>query len=147
MAGGGKPREIARKLGLDRALSASDLEVAVDAALADMPDKAEAYRVGKTSLLNEIEPGLGHLLQHVRDVQQLAAELHRALKAYKAARGHVHELGAHNPEVVRLSRVVGKTTAAVLVAEVGSTGNVDAPQLHFEIRKGAEPVDPLTYLK
>lgn len=69
------------------------------------------------------------LLPAERDyVQQLAAELHRALKAYKAARGHVHELGAHNPEVVRLSRVVGKTTAAVLVAEVGSTADFRCAQ-------------------
>ena len=51
MAGGGKPRELARKLGLDQAVSASDLSAAVDAALAAMPDKVEAYRAGKTSLL------------------------------------------------------------------------------------------------
>jgi glutaminyl-tRNA synthetase len=51
MAGGGKPREIVRKLGLDQTLSASDLSVAVDAALAAMPDKVEAFRAGKTSLL------------------------------------------------------------------------------------------------
>jgi glutaminyl-tRNA synthetase len=51
MAGGGKPREIARKLGLDQAVSASELSAAVAAALAAMPDKVEAYRAGKTSLL------------------------------------------------------------------------------------------------
>ncbi len=32
------------------------------------------------------------------------------------------------------------------IAEIGSTGNVSAPQLHFEIRKGTDPVDPLRYL-
>ncbi len=32
------------------------------------------------------------------------------------------------------------------IAEIGSTGNVSAPQLHFEIRKGTDPVDPLKYL-
>ncbi len=28
------------------------------------------------------------------------------------------------------------------IATVGRTGNVDRPQLHFEIRKGPRPVDP-----
>jgi YD repeat-containing protein len=32
------------------------------------------------------------------------------------------------------------------IAAVGSSGNVSAPQVHFEIRKGSEPVDPLPYL-
>ena len=32
------------------------------------------------------------------------------------------------------------------IAQIGSTGNVSAPQLHFEIRKGTDPVDPLKYL-
>src|SRR5512139_337172 len=50
-AGGGKPREIARQLGLDQAVSTSELSAALDAVLAAMPDKAAAYRAGKTSLL------------------------------------------------------------------------------------------------
>jgi len=33
-----------------------------------------------------------------------------------------------------------------VIAQVGSTGNVTSPQLHFELRKGTEPVDPLKYL-
>jgi murein DD-endopeptidase MepM/ murein hydrolase activator NlpD len=32
------------------------------------------------------------------------------------------------------------------VARVGSTGSVSSPQLHFEIRKGTDPVDPFEYL-
>jgi len=32
------------------------------------------------------------------------------------------------------------------IARVGSTGHVDSPQLHFEIRQGAKPVNPLSYL-
>ncbi|MEW6720186.1 MAG: glutamine--tRNA ligase/YqeY domain fusion protein [Thermodesulfobacteriota bacterium] len=51
MAGGGTPGEVVRKLGLDRAVSETDLAAAVEAAIASMPDKAEAYRAGKTSLL------------------------------------------------------------------------------------------------
>jgi murein DD-endopeptidase MepM/ murein hydrolase activator NlpD len=33
-----------------------------------------------------------------------------------------------------------------VIARVGSTGSVDKPQLHFEIRKGEEAVDPMKYL-
>src|SRR5690606_23315914 len=33
-----------------------------------------------------------------------------------------------------------------VVARVGSTGAVDGPQLHFEIRQGRDPVDPLKHL-
>lgn len=29
-----------------------------------------------------------------------------------------------------------------VIARVGSTGNVSSPQLHFELRKGTEAVDP-----
>jgi len=32
------------------------------------------------------------------------------------------------------------------IARAGQTGNVDSPQLHFEIRKGSTPVDPSKYL-
>ena len=33
-----------------------------------------------------------------------------------------------------------------IIAKAGSTGSVTSPQLHFEIRKGAQAVDPLKYL-
>jgi murein DD-endopeptidase MepM/ murein hydrolase activator NlpD len=33
-----------------------------------------------------------------------------------------------------------------IIAKAGQTGNVNSPQLHFEIRKGATPVDPSQYL-
>lgn len=32
------------------------------------------------------------------------------------------------------------------IATVGKTGAVDAPQLHFEIRRGSQAFDPLVYL-
>ena len=33
-----------------------------------------------------------------------------------------------------------------IIARSGQTGNVSAPQLHFEIRKGKVPVDPVQFL-
>jgi len=33
-----------------------------------------------------------------------------------------------------------------VIATAGQTGNVTSPQLHFEIRKGATPVDPIKHL-
>jgi len=39
-----------------------------------------------------------------------------------------------------------KVRRGEIVARVGSTGGVTAPQLHFEIRKGRQAIDPLKYL-
>jgi murein DD-endopeptidase MepM/ murein hydrolase activator NlpD len=33
-----------------------------------------------------------------------------------------------------------------IIAKSGQTGNVNSPQLHFELRKGSTPVDPTSYL-
>ena len=33
-----------------------------------------------------------------------------------------------------------------IIAKSGDSGNVNAPQLHFELRKGSTPVDPTQYL-
>jgi murein DD-endopeptidase MepM/ murein hydrolase activator NlpD len=32
------------------------------------------------------------------------------------------------------------------IAKAGQTGNVNSPQLHFEIRKGSSPIDPMPFL-
>jgi len=34
-----------------------------------------------------------------------------------------------------------------VIAHSGQTGNVNAPQLHFEVRKDATPLDPMRFLK
>ncbi len=34
-----------------------------------------------------------------------------------------------------------------VIAVVGKTGNVDSPQLHFEVRKGTQAIDPTGYLE
>jgi murein DD-endopeptidase MepM/ murein hydrolase activator NlpD len=51
---------------------------------------------------------------------------------------------AHNGEV-KVKRGE-KVARGQVVAKSGQTGNVTSPQLHFEIRKGSTPVDPLTHL-
>ena len=39
-----------------------------------------------------------------------------------------------------------KVARGQVIARVGSTGNVSEPQLHFELRRGKQPVDPREYL-
>lgn len=51
---------------------------------------------------------------------------------------------AHNSELV-VSR--GDTVRrGQIVAKAGKTGSVNAPQVHFELRRGSDPVNPLDYL-
>jgi len=47
------------------------------------------------------------------------------------------ELSVKRGETVKRGQVIAKS---------GDTGNVNAPQLHFELRKGSTPVDPTQYL-
>lgn len=51
---------------------------------------------------------------------------------------------AHNEEL--LVKRGDKVTRNQAIAHVGSSGSVNAPQLHFEVRKGKRPMDPLLYL-
>ena len=51
---------------------------------------------------------------------------------------------AHNEKL--LVKQGDKVRRGQPIARVGSTGNVTSPQLHFEIRKGTDPVDPLEHL-
>lgn len=39
-----------------------------------------------------------------------------------------------------------KISKGDIIARVGNTGSVDEPQLHFEIRRGRAPVDPIKHL-
>lgn len=61
----------------------------------------------------------------------------RHANGYVTAYAHASELNVKKGESVKRGQVIGKS---------GSTGNVNSPQLHFEIRKGATPVDPNQYL-
>ncbi|MBI2255708.1 MAG: LysM peptidoglycan-binding domain-containing M23 family metallopeptidase [Proteobacteria bacterium] len=51
---------------------------------------------------------------------------------------------AHNQSL--LVQKGDKVKRGAVIARIGQTGNVAKPQLHFEIRKGEEPVDPMKYL-
>jgi murein DD-endopeptidase MepM/ murein hydrolase activator NlpD len=61
----------------------------------------------------------------------------RHANGFVTAYAHASELNVKKGETVKRGQVIGKA---------GSTGNVTGPQLHFEVRKGATPVDPAQYL-
>jgi murein DD-endopeptidase MepM/ murein hydrolase activator NlpD len=52
---------------------------------------------------------------------------------------------AHNDEL--LVKRGDKVTRGQVIAKAGKTGTVDRPQLHFELRQGSRPVDPIPYLE
>ncbi len=54
------------------------------------------------------------------------------------AYAHNDTLAVKSGEAVRRGQVIAKA---------GATGSVDTPQLHFEIRQGTKPVDPIQHLE
>jgi murein DD-endopeptidase MepM/ murein hydrolase activator NlpD len=56
---------------------------------------------------------------------------------YVTAYAHAKELVVKRGDQVKRGQVIARS---------GQTGNVNAPQLHFEIRKGASPLDPMRFL-
>jgi len=62
----------------------------------------------------------------------------RHSNGFVTAYAHASELGVKKGETIKRGQVIGKA---------GATGNVTGPQLHFEVRKGATPVDPMQYLQ
>jgi murein DD-endopeptidase MepM/ murein hydrolase activator NlpD len=61
----------------------------------------------------------------------------RHSNGYVTAYAHASELMVKRNDSVRRGQVIAKS---------GQTGSVSAPQLHFEIRKGSTPVDPMQFL-
>jgi murein DD-endopeptidase MepM/ murein hydrolase activator NlpD len=51
---------------------------------------------------------------------------------------------AHNDKL--LVQRGDTVTQGQVIATVGRTGNVDAPQLHFEVRKGTQAMNPIEFL-
>jgi murein DD-endopeptidase MepM/ murein hydrolase activator NlpD len=52
---------------------------------------------------------------------------------------------AHNDELV--VKRGDKVKRGQVIAKAGKTGSVDQPQVHFELRQGSKPVDPIPYLE
>lgn len=61
----------------------------------------------------------------------------RHANGHVTAYAHASELLVKRGDSVKRGQVIAKS---------GQTGNVSSPQLHFEIRKGATPVDPMQFL-
>ncbi len=61
----------------------------------------------------------------------------RHSNGYVTAYAHASEIMVKRDEPIKRGQVIAKA---------GQTGSVTAPQLHFEIRKGSSPVDPMPYL-
>jgi murein DD-endopeptidase MepM/ murein hydrolase activator NlpD len=61
----------------------------------------------------------------------------RHANGFVTAYAHASEIMVKRNDQVRRGQVIAKS---------GQTGTVTTPQLHFEIRKGATPVDPMQYL-
>jgi murein DD-endopeptidase MepM/ murein hydrolase activator NlpD len=56
---------------------------------------------------------------------------------YVTAYAHADELAVRRGDQVRKGQTIGR---------VGSSGNVTGPQLHFEVRRGTQAVNPIDYL-
>jgi murein DD-endopeptidase MepM/ murein hydrolase activator NlpD len=61
----------------------------------------------------------------------------RHSNGYVTAYAHASELTVKRGETIKRGQIIAKA---------GQTGGVNSPQLHFEIRKGSSPVDPMQYL-
>jgi murein DD-endopeptidase MepM/ murein hydrolase activator NlpD len=61
----------------------------------------------------------------------------RHANGYVTAYAHASELKVKRGDKVRRGQII---------ALAGQTGGVSSPQLHFEIRKGSTPVDPMQYM-
>jgi murein DD-endopeptidase MepM/ murein hydrolase activator NlpD len=61
----------------------------------------------------------------------------RHANGYVTAYAHASELLVKRGDTIKRGQVIAKS---------GQTGEVSSPQLHFEIRKGSSPVDPLQFL-
>jgi septal ring factor EnvC (AmiA/AmiB activator) len=59
-------------------------------------------------------------------------------KGYYTLYGHLQDVHVQVKDIVEKEQVIGT---------VGSTGSLEGPKLHFEVRKNGRPVDPLPFLK
>ena len=80
-AGGGSPKAIVTKLGLDQGVDAGELEAIVAGVLAEMPDKVAEFRGGKTSLLGMFTGQVMRATGGKADPKQVQQILKRQLEA------------------------------------------------------------------
>jgi murein DD-endopeptidase MepM/ murein hydrolase activator NlpD len=62
----------------------------------------------------------------------------RHSNGYSTVYAHAKELLVNRGDQIKRGQVI---------AQSGQTGKVNAPQLHFEVRRGATPLDPVRFLK
>ena len=61
----------------------------------------------------------------------------RHSNGYVTAYAHASEVLVKRGDTIKRGQIIAKS---------GQSGEVGSPQLHFEIRKGSSPVDPLQFL-
>lgn len=57
---------------------------------------------------------------------------------YNTVYAHLNSIGVRKDQRVRRGQVI---------AELGNTGRSTGPHLHFEVRRGANPIDPMAYIQ
>ena len=57
---------------------------------------------------------------------------------WTTAYAHLDKLLVKKGEIVKTGDII---------ASIGSTGNVNKSQLHFQVRKNSKPLDPIKFLK
>ena len=87
--------------------------------------KVMSSQAGKVIYCGNEIPGYGNLI------------LIKHSKNWITAYAHLNEVFTEKGKKVNKGEIIGS---------VGNTGNVRSPQLHFEIRKGKESVNPLKLL-
>ena len=55
---------------------------------------------------------------------------------WMTAYGHLEDIAINSGDVVKRGQSIGR---------VGSSGAVNRPQLHFEVRRGTEAINPVPY--
>lgn len=101
---------------------ARDLMRRVGGSMLD-PNKIEAV-IGSAATTK----GMPQIAEEARLVRQIAVEARRNQKEERAARRRVEELAGAEGSTKEMQPVVGKTTAAVVVAAAGDPRDFDSPQ-------------------
>ena len=94
--------------------------------------ESDATYRGKLNLANDLSCGTSAFVgTNIKSFGKLVLVKHDAgiITAY----AHLGDISVKEGEIV---------TAGQSIGTIGKSGRVDSPQLHFEIRKSRQPVDP-----